>query len=54
MQAVREIYRDILVEIAKSNLLEDLLSQIAGEPIKLSFTDPNLWEEMKEVEYTLS
>jgi DNA-directed RNA polymerase len=54
MGEVRQFYKDILIEIAKSNLLEDICSQIAGEKINLSFTHPDLWKDMEDAEYMLS
>lgn len=54
MGQVRQFYKDILIELAKSNLLENICSQIAGEKVELTYTHPNLWEEMKDAEYMLS
>ena len=51
---VRQTYIDILVEIAKSNLLEDICSEITGSPVKLEYTDPKLYEEIELCEYALS
>lgn len=54
MNQVRQFYKDILIEIAKSNLLEDICSQISGEKVHLSFTHPELWKNMEDAEYMLS
>jgi hypothetical protein len=54
MNQVRQFYKDILIEIAKSNLLEDILSQITGESITLNYTHPDLWMSMSDAEYMLS
>lgn len=54
MNEVRETYKNILIEIAKSNLLCDILSQISGEKIAIKFDNPDLYKEMEEAEYMLS
>lgn len=54
MNHVRQFYKDILIEIAKSYLLEDIVSQLVGEPTKLTYTHPELWREMEDAEYMLS
>ena len=55
MQKVRENYRDILVDITESNMLENILRQITGNPNLeyVKHTD-TLGELIKESEYCLS
>lgn len=53
MNQVRWMYREIMAEIADSNVLDDLLSQITGVPgtfNKLSF---NLGDQIRKSEYAL-
>ena len=54
MGTVRQVYVDILVEIAQSNLLESIMGELTGETVKLDFTDPDLYLEIKNAEYALS
>lgn len=54
MNEVRQAYVDILSEIAESNLLESIMSEITGEDVKLHFTDPELYKDIKNAEYALS
>jgi DNA-directed RNA polymerase len=51
---VRQNYLDILREIAASDLLEDILSQISNSEVKLEFSDPDLADLMADAEYALS
>jgi hypothetical protein len=54
MNRVRQTYVDILVEIAESSMLEDIMSEITGKPVTLNFTDPDLYLDIKHSEYALS
>lgn len=54
MNQVRQFYKDILIQLAQSYLLEDIVSQLVGEPTKLTYTHPDLWREMEDAEYMLS
>lgn len=54
MNQVRELYKELLIEIAKSNLLEDILYQLTGGKIVLEYSHPELWEDMLDAEYMLS
>lgn len=54
MQKVREHYIDILCEIADSNLLSDILTEIAGYPIQFQKLSDNLSDYIREAEYPLS
>lgn len=54
MNQVRETYVEILAEIAESDLLEEIMSQLTGKPVKLHFTDPDLYKDIKQSEYALS
>lgn len=51
---VRWQYKEILAEIADSNLLDDLLSQIHGMPGKFSKLSSNLGDLIRESAYALS
>lgn len=54
MNLVRQTYVDILSEIAESDLLEDIMSELTGETVKLNFTDPELYLDIKHAEFALS
>jgi len=54
MQAVRQLYVEILAEIAKSNLLQDILSEISGTPVKLQKYSNDLHLHILNSEYALS
>ena len=54
VQNMRQNYLDILIEIADSDLLSDILSEITGEPIKVIKRSNNLAQLMKDAEYALS
>lgn len=54
MNTVRQLYVDILVEIAQSNLLADIMSELSGELVVLGFADPDLYLEIRDSEYCLS
>jgi len=54
MNQVRQFYLDILREIANSNLLADILSEIRGHIGTITPLDPQLSIKMKTAEYTLS
>jgi len=54
MNQVRQFYKDILIELAQSNLLENIMGQLIGEKVELNYTHPDLWKEMKDAEYMLS
>jgi hypothetical protein len=54
MNQVRQTYVDILVDIAESDLLVNIMSEITGKPVTLNFTDPDLYLSIKDAEYALS
>lgn len=54
MNKVRKHYQDILCEIADSNILADILSQISGTEVIIDKTIDNLSDYIKEAEYFLS
>ena len=54
MNQIRQFYVDILVEIAKSNLLEDIMEQLIGKKVELEYTGIDLWKSIKDSEYALS
>ena len=51
---VRWQYREIMAEIAESNLLDDLLSQLYEEPVTFNKLSFNLPEQIRESAYALS
>jgi hypothetical protein len=54
MNQIRIFYRDIVAEIAASDLLEDIVEQLTGQRIELSYTHPELYQDILESEYMLS
>jgi len=54
MNQVRQFYLDILREIANSNMLADILSEIQGHIGTITQLDPQLSTKMKTAEYMLS
>lgn len=54
MQRVRELYVEILCEIADSNLLEQILGDICGEEVTLNKYSQLLSRSIRESEYALS
>ncbi len=54
MNHVRHIYIDILAELADSNILNAILSDIAGKPINISKMSENLSELIRSSEYAIS
>jgi len=56
VRAMRNTYKEILAELAESNLLEDILSQLVGYPVKFA-KQPNhklLPALIRASEYALS
>lgn len=51
---LREQYNLQLMLIAKSNLLQYLISQIMGRPVKIGKLDPTLWKDIMATNYALS
>lgn len=47
-------YNRQLMLIAKSNLLQYLLSQIVGRELSIGKLDPNMWQDIMDAEYALS
>ena len=54
MQKVRELYVEILAEIAESNLLADILSEISGTTVELQKFSDDLHLDILNSEYPLS
>lgn len=54
MQKVRENFVHIMHDLAKSNLLEDIIYQLTGEKHALMYSDPELYKEIRFAEYMLS
>lgn len=52
--AVTQMYREIFAEIAKSNLLEDILSQISGTKVKINKFSNDLATDILASKYMLS
>jgi hypothetical protein len=52
--AIRKMYNRLLMEIARSNLLSFLMTQIVGRLITISKLDPDLHTEIMEANYALS
>lgn len=51
---LRQQYNLQLQLIAKSNLLQDLISQLVGRPITINKLDPQLWKKIEHTNYALS
>lgn len=51
---LRKQYNLQLTLIAKSNLLQDLLTQIVGRELQIGKLDPNLWKDIPFTNYALS
>lgn len=51
---LRRQYNLQLQLIAKSNLLQDIISQLAGKPVTLRKLDPDLWKRIGHTNYALS
>lgn len=51
---LREQYNRQLALIAKSSLLQDIVSQLVGKPISVSKLDPTLWKQIEHTNYALS
>ena len=47
-------YNRILSEIAKSDLLSFLVSQIVKRKVPVNKLDPDLWKDILEANYSLS
>jgi hypothetical protein len=51
---LRWAYIETMAEIAKSNLLNQIVNEITGKQLEMSFTDPTLYKEVFHSEYALS
>lgn len=51
---LREQYNIQLTSIAKSNLLQYLISQILKRPVNIGKLDPDMWKDIMDTEYGLS
>lgn len=51
---LREQYNRQLMLIAKSNLLQFLLCQIIGKPIRIGKLNPDMWKQIMDSDYALS
>jgi DNA-directed RNA polymerase len=54
MQKVRELYVEILAEIADNPILENILSEISGKTVSLTKTSTMLGTDIRQSEYALS
>jgi DNA-directed RNA polymerase len=53
-QQVIDLYKEILAEIAESNIFEDIISEIAGEPVQIEKDSEDLGELIRKSQYALS
>ncbi|UZV39803.1 RNA P2-like RNA polymerase [Xanthomonas virus PB119] len=51
---LRQQYNQILSDIARSDLLSFILSQLLGKPTKIGKLDPDMWKDVLHAEYALS
>lgn len=51
---LRKQYALLLSNIARSDLLSFLMSQLAGEDVPVTKLDPEMWKDVLEAEYALS
>jgi hypothetical protein len=51
---LREIFRQVLARLAQTNLLESIVGEIAGYPVKLDKLSNDLWADILGSEYALS
>jgi len=51
---LRQQYTLLLANLARSNMLSFLLSQLRGEEVQIQKLDPELWKDVMEAEYALS
>lgn len=51
---LRKQYVNLLVLLAKGDLLSELVSQLIGRPIKAQKMDPDLWMDIQNTNYALS
>ena len=51
---VRRQYREILAELAESDVLSSIATQITGRPVPVTKLDPNLGNLIRQSEYALS
>lgn len=54
MNHVRQIVIDVLAEMADSNIMNHILSQITGEPVSIPPIDCKLGDLIRESEYIIS
>ena len=52
--AIRKMYNRLLMELAKSEMLSFLMTQIVGRLITITKPDPELWTEIMDANYALS
>lgn len=51
---LRQQYIYLLSDLAKSNMLSFILSQLAGEEVDIKKLDPEMWKDVLDAEYPLS
>jgi len=54
LQEVQQTYREILAEVSQSNLLADIVSEIAGHPMKIRKFSYDLHKDILKSQYALS
>lgn len=50
---MRRQYANLLMLIAKSDLLSYILSQIMGKLVPVTKFDPDLWKDIKDTDYAI-
>ncbi|MDA3806554.1 MAG: hypothetical protein PF440_01460 [Thiomicrorhabdus sp.] len=53
-KAMLQMYREVLADLARSNLLQDILTELAGYPITITKDGDALAELILKSEYALS
>lgn len=51
---LRRQYNQILSDIAKSNILSFIMSQVLGQEITIGKLDPDMWKDVLDTDYALS
>jgi hypothetical protein len=54
MNSLRWHYKEVLADIADSNLIDDLMSQIFGKPLKYAKKSPDLGDYIRKSNYALT
>ena len=54
LQEVSKLYREIMAEVARSSLLQDILSELKGTPVKINKLSEDLDQKILKSSYMLS